>query len=89
VGGIGIWSDLGRMVANAATEGAGSAEISGAIIFQLGPTLLFPLWGIALAVAALGYYFRRRGPCKVCGRGGLAEPIQQRAERVVGMSETI
>jgi len=89
VGGIGIWSDLGRMAAAVEASGAGSAEIAGEIIFQLGPTLLFPLWGIALAVAALGYYFRRRGPCKVCGRGGLAEPIQQRAERVVGMGETI
>jgi len=35
----------------------------------VGPTLLFPVWGVALAVAALGYYFRRRGLCRVCGRG--------------------
>jgi hypothetical protein len=41
----------------------------GAILFQLGPTLLFPVWGAALAVATLGYYYRRRGPCKVCSRG--------------------
>ena len=28
-----------------------------------GPTALFPVWGVALAVATLGYYYRRRGPC--------------------------
>lgn len=28
---------------------------------------------VALAVATLGYYFRRRGPCKVCGRGAAVE----------------
>jgi hypothetical protein len=69
VGGIGIWSGLDQMVANLAASGAADIEISGALIFQLGPTLLFPVWGVALAVATLGYYFRRRGPCKVCGRG--------------------
>ena len=69
VGGIGIWSGLAGMVANLAAAGAEDIEIIGAIIFQLGPTLLFPVWGAALAVATLGYYYRRRGPCKVCGRG--------------------
>ena len=63
VGGIVIWSSLGQMA---------TANI-GALIFQLGPTLLFPLWGAALALATLAYYYRRRGPCSVCGRG--AEPI--------------
>jgi hypothetical protein len=69
VGGIGIWSGLSQMVAGLAASGATDLESSGAIVFQLGPTLLFPVWGIALAVATLGYYYRRRGPCKVCGRG--------------------
>ena len=69
VGGFGIWSGLGQMVANLAASGAEDIEVTGAIIFQLGPTLLFPVWGVALAVATLGYYFRRRGPCTVCGRG--------------------
>ena len=69
VGGIGIWSGLAQMVANVAAGGAEDIEIIGAIIFQLGPTLLFPVWGAALAAAMLGYYYRRRGPCKVCGRG--------------------
>jgi hypothetical protein len=69
VGGIGIWSSVDQMVANLAATGAEDIEISGAIIFQLGPTLLFPVWGVALAVATLGFYYRRRGPCKVCGRG--------------------
>ena len=70
VGGIGIWSGLAQMVAGMAAGGAADIEIIGAIIFQLGPTLLFPVWGVALAVATLGYYYRRRGPCSVCGRGG-------------------
>jgi hypothetical protein len=76
VGGIAIGSGLNQMVANMMGGGADEIEIIGAIIFQVGPTLLFPLWGVALAIATLGYYFRRRGPCSVCGRGksGFADP---------------
>jgi hypothetical protein len=69
VGGIMIWSGLGQMVSTMQSAGVTAAEIRGAIVFQLGPTLLFPVWGVALAVATLGYYYRRRGPCKACGRG--------------------
>ena len=69
VGGITIWTSLGQMVANMVASGAGNMEINGAIIFIVGPTLLFPIWGAALAVATLAYYYRRRGLCKVCGRG--------------------
>ncbi len=69
VGGITIWTGLDQMVANLVAGGAEEMEITGAIIFVLGPTLLFPVWGVALAVATLGYYYRRRGPCSVCGRG--------------------
>jgi hypothetical protein len=69
-GGIGIWSGLDQMVANTAAAGTEAiGSIGEVIIFQLGPTLLFPVWGMALAVATLGYYYRRRGPCSVCGRG--------------------
>jgi hypothetical protein len=74
VGGVAIWSGLSQMVAALAAGGAEGVEIIGAIIFQVGPTLLFPVWGVALAVAALGYYYRRRGPCGVCGRGEAGEP---------------
>src|SRR5512133_838473 len=83
VGGIGIWSDLAQMVANSAAAGANNIEIIGQIIFVLGPTLLFPVWGVALAVATLGCYYRRRGPCSVCGRGTLSQYIQQHAKSVV------
>ena len=70
VGGIGIWSSLGGMTAAlAAATGAKGIALAGELFFQVGPTLLFPIWGIALAVAAAGYYYRRRGPCDVCGRG--------------------
>jgi hypothetical protein len=69
VGGIGIWSGLGYMIDNMAAAGATGIEIIGEITFVVGPTLLFPVWGVALAVATLGYYYRRRGPCSVCGRG--------------------
>ena len=48
-------------------------EIIEKITFVLGPTMLFPVWGVALAVATLGYYYRRRGPCNVCGRGAPGE----------------
>jgi hypothetical protein len=83
VGGISIGSDLGQMAANLAAGGAEGIGLIGGLTFQVGPTLLFPVWGAALAVAALGYYYRRRGPCKVCGRGGLSQPAQQRAKSVV------
>jgi hypothetical protein len=72
-GGITIWSGLDQMVANSAAAGSEGIGLVGEIIFQLGPTLLFPVWGAALAVAALGYYYRRRGPCGVCGRGTFGE----------------
>ena len=40
-----------------------------------GPGALWPLWGFALAAAALAYYYRRRGTCKRCGQGpALREP---------------
>jgi hypothetical protein len=69
VGGIGIWSGLPQMLANLVAVGAGDREITSAILFELGHTLLFPVWGVALALATLGYYYRRRGPCGACGRG--------------------
>jgi hypothetical protein len=62
VGGITIWSVYDQM-------GAAAAASEEAMWSVVGPTLLFPLWGAALAVATLGYYYRRRGPCDVCGRG--------------------
>jgi hypothetical protein len=83
VGGIGIWSGLAKMVAELAAGGAGRMEIIWEITIQVGPTLLFPVWGAALAAAALGYYYRRRGPCGVCGRGALSQPTQQQAKSVV------
>jgi hypothetical protein len=73
VGGIGIWSGLGQMVAGLAAAGVEGMALIWAIIFELGPTLLFPVWGAALAVATLGYYYRRRGPCSVCGRGAIIQ----------------
>jgi hypothetical protein len=32
------------------------------------PELLWPLWGVALGMATLAYYYRRRGRCAYCGR---------------------
>jgi hypothetical protein len=81
VGGIAIWSGLARMVVALAAGGAEGMGLIGGIIFQVGPTLLFPVWGGALAVATFGYYYRRRGPCRVCGRGAWSQPTQQRARR--------
>jgi hypothetical protein len=84
VGGIGIWSSLPRMVANLAVAGSERIGLLGEIIFQVGPTLLFPVWGLALAVATLGYYYRRRGTCKVCGRsasGEGGEPLSRYQKR--------
>jgi hypothetical protein len=69
VGGIGIWFGLYQMVTNAAAAGGSGMGLVWEITFQLGPTLLFPVWGVALVAATLGYYYRRRGLCSVCGRG--------------------
>jgi hypothetical protein len=69
VGGLVISAGVNQMVAAMAAGGARETELVGAVIFQVGPTLLFPIWGAALAVASLGYWYRRRGPCRVCGRG--------------------
>lgn len=69
VGGMAIWSGLTPMVAALKAGGAEGIGLVGEIVFQVGPTLLFPVWGVALAVATLGYYYRRRGPCQVCGQG--------------------
>jgi hypothetical protein len=66
VGGITIWSGYPQMADNAAASGQN-------VWIIVGPTLLFPVWGVALAVATLGYYYRRRGPCSVCGRGASGE----------------
>ena len=66
VAGIGIWAGFAPMANAAAASGQDYRII-------VGPTLLFPLWGAALAVATLGYYYRRRGPCSVCGRGAHSE----------------
>ena len=62
VGGITLWSGYAQMVDKAVASGQDMGIV-------VGPTLLFPVWAVSLAVATLGYYYRRRGPCKVCGRG--------------------
>ncbi|OGO38350.1 MAG: hypothetical protein A2W35_04070 [Chloroflexi bacterium RBG_16_57_11] len=62
VGGIAMWSGLDQMAAGAVASGQD-------IVIVGGPVLLFPVWAVALAVATLGYYYRRRGLCRVCGRG--------------------
>jgi hypothetical protein len=62
VGGLTIWSGYGQLATGAAATGE-------ALWSFVGPTLLFPVWGAALAVATLGYYDRRRGACGICDRG--------------------
>jgi hypothetical protein len=62
VGGITILSGYAQMADAAAAAGQDMAIV-------VGPAALFPVWGVSLAVATLGYYYRRRGPCRVCGRG--------------------
>jgi hypothetical protein len=69
VGGISIISAYSRM--------AFAAEATGQNIWIVaGPAFLLPLWGAALAVATLGYYYRRRGPCNMCGRGASGEIVK-------------
>jgi len=60
--GISIWSGYAPLARGAAASGQDMSIV-------VGPTLLFPVWAVSLAVATLGYYYRRRGPCGMCGRG--------------------
>jgi hypothetical protein len=62
VGGIATWFGYPHMVAAAEAIGQDMGIV-------VGPVTVFPVWSVSLAVAALGYYYRRRGPCSVCGRG--------------------
>jgi hypothetical protein len=66
VGGIAIWSGYAQM----ADAAVASGQDMGIVV---GPVALLPVWAVSLAVATLGYYYRRRGPCSVCGRGASGE----------------
>jgi hypothetical protein len=68
VGSIAMWSGFAQLVGTALTGQTQAIDVIG-----LAPTMLFALWGVALGVATLGYYYRRRGPCEMCGRGALGE----------------
>ncbi|WP_223180076.1 hypothetical protein [Streptomyces griseicoloratus] len=46
------------------------------------PETIWPVWGAALAAATLAYYFRRRGACKRCGRGGPQDVAAQPAQHL-------
>jgi len=62
VGGIAMWSGYAQMAGVAAASGQDMEIV-------VGPVALFPVWAVSLAVGTLGYYYRRRGPCRACGRG--------------------
>jgi hypothetical protein len=66
VGGIATWSGWALMASAAAATGQD-------VWIVVGPLALFPVWGTALAVATLGYHYRRRGSCSICGRGAPGE----------------
>jgi hypothetical protein len=74
VGGLTIWSGYGQLAEGAAASGQAMWSV-------VGPTLLFPVWGAALAVGTLGYYYRRRGACSVCGRGAAGAAVKPATER--------
>jgi hypothetical protein len=75
VGGITILSAHAQMADAAAASGEN-------IWIVVGPTFLFPVWAVSLAVATLGYYYRRRGPCRVCGRGASGKAGEPLASHV-------
>lgn len=43
-------------------------ELMGDLNSAAAPMLLWPLWAVALGLAALAYHLRRRGTCPVCAR---------------------
>ncbi len=64
----------GLTILSAYSQMAAAAEATGQNLWIVaGPAFPLPVWGAALAVATLGYYYRRRGPCNVCGRGASGE----------------
>jgi hypothetical protein len=71
--GIAVGSQFAQMSEAATTIGEDAWIVAG-------PILLFPLWAVSLAVATLGYYYRRRGPCSVCRRG-TSDEITKQASR--------
>ena len=82
VGGIGIWFSLPQMVTNLQASGSEGIGMIWEIVVQVGPTLLFPVWAVSLAVGTLGYYYRRRGPCSICGRGAPGKAGEPLASQV-------
>lgn len=79
-GGFAMWSSYAQL--SVAAEASG--QDMGIVV---GPVALFPVWGVALAVATLGYYYRRRGPCEKCGRGTPGEPLV--SHRSTGHNERV
>jgi len=79
VAGITLWSAYDRMVEAAAAGGLDFWIVAG-------PVAVFPVWGVALAVATLGYYYRRRGPCNVCGRGASSQVGEPSSNSQIGIS---
>ena len=67
VGGIAVLSGWTQMAGPATASGQDMGIV-------VGPVALFPIWAVSLAVATLGYYYRRRGPCSACGRGASGKP---------------
>ncbi len=76
--GITVGSQFAQMAEAAAVVGENVWVVAG-------PILLFPVWAVSLAVATLGYYYRSRGPCSVCGRGTLSQPVQHQASMAIEM----
>ncbi|MFF5171585.1 hypothetical protein ACFY3U_02990 [Micromonospora sp. NPDC000089] len=61
-------------------------ELTGGLSLTTLPMLLWPVWGVALAVATYAYRLRRRGACARCGRDDLREGGRRSPDRasVVG-----
>jgi hypothetical protein len=73
VGGVTILGGTPQMIANAKAAGIQGSDLVGEMVSMLGPVAFFPVWGAALAMAPLGHYYRRRGPCQRCGRVASSE----------------
>lgn len=62
-------TEAGLMFVRLTLNGTFDEEFSGGNWATVGPELTWPVWGVALGLATLAYYFRRRGQCAACGRG--------------------
>ncbi|UVI29603.1 hypothetical protein [Paenibacillus spongiae] len=63
-----LMTNAGLKISPVIISGIMKGSINGDNWGEMGPTLFWLPWGIALGMATIAYYIRRRGRCRQCGR---------------------